>query len=72
MRMGGGPQQFGVDAEQAPTLLGELAATDLELLGFHIFAGSQNLSAELLCEAQRKTSSWRCGCRTTSPGRCGT
>ena len=28
---------------------------DLDLLGFHIFAGSQNLNAELLCEAQRKT-----------------
>ena len=55
MRMGGGPQQFGVDAEQVPALIAELAATDLELLGFHIFAGSQNLSAELLCEAQRKT-----------------
>ena len=28
---------------------------DLELLGFHIFAGSQNLNAEILCEAQRAT-----------------
>jgi diaminopimelate decarboxylase len=55
MRMGGGPQQFGIDAEQVPALLRELEATDLELLGFHIFAGSQNLDAELLCEAQRKT-----------------
>ena len=55
MRMGGGPQQFGVDAEQVPALLARLAGFDLELLGFHIFAGSQNLSAELLCEAQRKT-----------------
>jgi diaminopimelate decarboxylase len=55
MRMSGGPQQFGVDAEQVPALLAQLAATDLELLGFHIFAGSQNLNAEILCEAQRKT-----------------
>ena len=55
MRMGGGPQQFGVDAEQVPALLRELAATDLDFLGFHIFAGSQNLNAEILCEAQRKT-----------------
>jgi diaminopimelate decarboxylase len=55
MRMGGGPQQFGVDAEAVPALLGELAATDIELLGFHIFAGSQNLLADVLCEAQRKT-----------------
>jgi diaminopimelate decarboxylase len=55
MRMGGGPQQFGVDAEQVPALLRGLASMDVELLGFHIFAGSQNLNAELLCEAQRKT-----------------
>src|SRR5215213_4281170 len=55
MRMGGGPQQFGVDAEDVPALVADLVATDLDLLGFHIFAGSQNLSAELLCEAQRKT-----------------
>jgi diaminopimelate decarboxylase len=55
MRMGGGPQQFGVDAEKVPALLAELAGADLELLGFHIFAGSQNLHADILCDAQRKT-----------------
>lgn len=55
MRMGGGPQQFGVDAELVPALLDQLAATDIELLGFHIFAGSQNLNADVLCEAQRQT-----------------
>ena len=55
MRMGGGPQQFGVDAERVPGLLAELAGADLELLGFHVFAGSQNLDAEILGEAQRKT-----------------
>jgi diaminopimelate decarboxylase len=55
MRLGGGPQQFGVDAEQVPEFLTTLAAADLEFLGFHVFAGSQNLNAEILCEAQRKT-----------------
>jgi diaminopimelate decarboxylase len=55
MRMGGGPQQFGVDAELVPALLARLAEFDVEFLGFHIFAGSQNLNAEILCEAQRKT-----------------
>jgi diaminopimelate decarboxylase len=55
MRMGGGPQQFGVDAEQVPALLKELAAAEVEVLGFHVFAGSQNLRAEILAEAQRKT-----------------
>ena len=55
MRMGGGPQQFGVDAENVVSLLRELAGADLDVLGFHIFAGSQNLNAEILCEAQRET-----------------
>jgi diaminopimelate decarboxylase len=55
MRMGGGPQQFGIDAERVPDLLATLARADVELLGFHIFAGSQNLNAEILCEAQRAT-----------------
>jgi diaminopimelate decarboxylase len=55
MRMGGGPQQFGVDAEKVPALLAYLEAVDVEFLGFHVFAGSQNLSAEILCESQRKT-----------------
>ena len=48
MRMGGGPQQFGVDAEEVPTLLKTLAGTDLDVLGFHVFAGSQNLHADVL------------------------
>jgi diaminopimelate decarboxylase len=55
MRLGGGPQQFGVDSERVPALLKELSATDVEFLGFHIFAGSQNLRADILCDAQRKT-----------------
>jgi diaminopimelate decarboxylase len=44
-----------VDSELVPTLLADLAAADVEVLGFHIFAGSQNLQAEILCEAQRRT-----------------
>ncbi|THK39044.1 pyridoxal-dependent decarboxylase, exosortase A system-associated [Ensifer sp. MPMI2T] len=51
MRMGGGPQQFGIDAEQVPPFLRELALADFEFLGFHVFAGSQNLHADILCEA---------------------
>ena len=38
-----------------PHCLETLATADLDLLGFHIFAGSQNLNAEILCEAQRAT-----------------
>lgn len=55
MRMGGGPQQFGVDSEQVPALLRELDGTGMDVLGFHVFAGSQNLRAEILTEAQRRT-----------------
>ncbi len=55
MRMGGGPQQFGVDAEQVPALLAEIGATGVEFTGFHVFAGSQNLHADVICEAQRRT-----------------
>jgi diaminopimelate decarboxylase len=55
MRMGGGPQQFGVDAEQVPALMKELAGAEMEILGFHVFAGSQNLRADILAEAQHKT-----------------
>ena len=55
MRMGGGPQQFGVDAEAVPELLGWLAAAGVEVEGFHVFAGSQNLSADILREADART-----------------
>jgi diaminopimelate decarboxylase len=53
MRMGGGSQQFGLDAEQVPALLKELVGVEVDILGFHVFAGSQNLRAEILVEAQR-------------------
>lgn len=55
MRMGGGPQQFGVDSEEVPALVGRLRDRDLDLLGFHVFAGSQNLSAAVVAEAQERT-----------------
>lgn len=55
MRMGGGAQQFGVDVERVPAMMRELEQADVELLGFHVFAGSQNLRAEIICEAQQKT-----------------
>ena len=55
MRMGGGPQQFGTDAEQVPDLVAELVGGDVDLLGFHVFAGSQNLRAEIIAEAQTRT-----------------
>ncbi|GHU29360.1 pyridoxal-dependent decarboxylase, exosortase A system-associated [Betaproteobacteria bacterium] len=55
MKMGGGPKQFGVDAEQAPGLLAEIDNAGLDFEGFHLFAGAQNLKAEAIVEAQRKS-----------------
>jgi diaminopimelate decarboxylase len=55
MRMGGGPKQFGIDAELVPKALGEIARAGLGFEGFHIFSGSQNLRAEAICEAQTRT-----------------
>jgi diaminopimelate decarboxylase len=53
MRMGGGAKPFGVDAEQVPALLRDIAAAGLAFEGFHLYAGSQNLKADAICEAQR-------------------
>jgi diaminopimelate decarboxylase len=58
MKMGGGPKQFGVDVEVVPQLLAWIASEGRGLLsfeGFHLFSGSQNLKAESICEAQRKS-----------------
>jgi len=54
MRMGGGAQQFGIDSEQVPQMLARLASLPLEFVGFHIFAGSQNLRADLIQSTQAK------------------
>jgi len=43
MKMGGGPKQFGIDAEQVPQILQQLGALDCAFRGFHIFCRSQNL-----------------------------
>lgn len=55
MRMGGGPQQFGVDAEAVPLLMARMVDLGLPLEGFHVFAGSQNLHADILVQAQQHT-----------------
>ena len=55
MKMGGGPKQFGVDVEQVPEVLAQMAALGLAFEGFHLFAGSQNLKPESICEAQQKS-----------------
>ena len=55
MKMGGGPKQFGIDAELVPALLDEIGKRGLAFEGFHLYAGSQNLKAESICDAQRKS-----------------
>jgi len=55
MKMGGGPKQFGVDVELVPQLLRATGRAGLSFEGFHLFAGSQNLRAQSICEAQRKS-----------------
>ena len=52
MKMGGGPKQFGVDVEQLPALMKEIDDADLCFEGFHLYAGSQNLRADAICESQ--------------------
>lgn len=54
MKMGGGPKQFGIDAEQVPQALAEIGRQGLAFEGFHIFSGSQNLRADAIREAQTK------------------
>ncbi len=55
MKMGGGPKQFGVDAERVPAMLARIGALKLDFEGFHIFSGSQNLKAGAIQEAHEKT-----------------
>jgi diaminopimelate decarboxylase len=53
--MAGGAKQFGVDAERVPGMLRRMRELDLAFQGFHVFTGSQNLSASAIREAQQKT-----------------
>lgn len=55
MRMGGGAKPFGIDAEIVPDILREIGESPLNFEGFQVFWGSQNLNAEAICEAQRKS-----------------
>ncbi|MEO7244432.1 MAG: pyridoxal-dependent decarboxylase, exosortase A system-associated [Rubrivivax sp.] len=55
MKMGGGAKPFGVDVDVVPSLLAQIARLGLAFEGFHLFAGSQNLRAESICEAQRQS-----------------
>jgi diaminopimelate decarboxylase len=54
MKMGGGAQQFGVDAELVPQMLQTIADYGLHYRGLHIFTGSQNLNAEAIIAAHKE------------------
>lgn len=55
MKMGGGAKQFGVDAERVPALVNRIIAVGAEWRGFHIYAGSQALSADAIIAMQAQT-----------------
>ncbi|PHV13349.1 pyridoxal-dependent decarboxylase, exosortase A system-associated [Chitinimonas sp. BJB300] len=55
MKMGGGPKQFGVDAEQVPELLAQIGKAGLAFEGFHLFSGSQSLKPEAIVDAQSQS-----------------
>ncbi|OYY75433.1 MAG: pyridoxal-dependent decarboxylase, exosortase A system-associated [Gammaproteobacteria bacterium 28-57-27] len=55
MRMGGGAKPFGIDAEQAPTILNKIKQMEIEFQGLHIFSGSQSLNAEAIMQAHSAT-----------------
>jgi diaminopimelate decarboxylase len=55
MKMGGGPKPFGLDVAMVPNALAFMTREGLAFEGFHLYAGSQNLKAESICEAQVKS-----------------
>ena len=67
MKMSGGPKQFGIDAEQVPTILSRIGQLDIDFIGFHIFSGSQNLLVDALKDAQTKTVQLACELSKAAP-----
>ncbi|MBC2666342.1 pyridoxal-dependent decarboxylase, exosortase A system-associated [Novosphingobium flavum] len=55
MKMGGGAKPFGLDEDRVPPLARRIVASGAEWRGYHIFAGSQAISAEAIIETQRQT-----------------
>jgi diaminopimelate decarboxylase len=55
MKMGGGAKPFGIDAARVPALARKLIVAGVDWRGFHIFAGSQALSADAIIVTQGQT-----------------
>ncbi len=53
MKMGGGAQQFGIDAELVGDMLARIKQNNLAYQGLHIFTGSQNLNADSIKQAHQ-------------------
>lgn len=68
MKMGGGARPFGVDAAAAPAVLAAMADPAIDFLGLHVFAGSQNLHAAAIEEAQAQTLALAAGLAPHAPG----
>lgn len=55
LKMGGGSKQFGIDSERVPAVIAGLKGNDrVKYAGIHVFAGTQNLSAESILETYEK------------------
>jgi diaminopimelate decarboxylase len=68
MRMGGGARPFGVDAEAVPALLARMQGPEVDFLGFHVFAGSQNLDGQAIARAQAETVALAAALAVHAPG----
>ena len=55
MTMGGGSQQFGIDAEKIEALIKDWPDEKVKLRGFHLYWGSQNLNVKAIQEAHKQT-----------------
>lgn len=55
MKMGGLASQFGIDAERVGLLALRLVDAGANFQGYHLYAGSQSLSAEAIAESQLAT-----------------
>lgn len=55
MKMGGGAKQFGMDEDLIAPTAKKIIESGNIWRGFHIYAGSQSLSAQAIIEAQSKT-----------------
>jgi diaminopimelate decarboxylase len=50
MRMAGGSSAFGIDEEQVPQAISLAHTFGLSVVGFHVYAGSQNLDGKVIAE----------------------